>query len=89
MIAERVVEVTVGVDDDRHRRRGQLVQVGQDLACLDMGGPRVDDEGLAIAEHDSDVLVEEGIAPHEDTICDLDPVHDVDDGRRRRSPFVH
>ena len=74
MVAEGVVEVTVRVDDDRHRRLGQLAQVGHDLARLDVGGPRVDDEGAAIAQHDPDVLVEEGIAPHEHAIADLDPV---------------
>ena len=63
----------------------QLAQVVHDLARLRMGGPRVDDEHAAVAQHDPDVLVEEGIAAHEDAIADLDPLHDVDDGSRRRS----
>ena len=36
VVAEGVVEVAVGVDDDRDRRRRQLAQVVEDLATLDV-----------------------------------------------------
>ena len=54
-------------------RRGQLAKVVEDLARLLVGGPGVDDERLAVAQHDPDVLVEERVAPDEDAIADLDP----------------
>ena len=38
--------------------------------------------GRVVAKHDADVLVEEGIAPHEHAIADLDPASHVDDGNR-------
>ncbi len=34
MVAEHVIGMPVGVDDDRHRRRLELAQVGLDLVCL-------------------------------------------------------
>ena len=43
VVAVGVIEVAVRVDDDRHRRRGQLAQVGQDLARLDVRRAGVDD----------------------------------------------
>ena len=36
VVAEGVVEMAVGVDDDRDRRRRQLAQVVEDLATLDV-----------------------------------------------------
>ena len=45
--------------------RGQLAQVVDDLARLDVGRARVDDERLAAAQHDPDVLVVERVATHE------------------------
>ena len=66
--------MAVRVDDDRHRRRGQLAQVGQDLARLDVGRAGVDDHhAVGPAEDDADVLVEERVPTHEHAIADLDP----------------
>ena len=73
VVAVGVVEVAVRVDDDRHRRRGQLAQVGQDLARLDVGRAGVDDHDAVAAQDDPDVLVEERIPTHEHAIADLDP----------------
>ena len=73
VVAVGVVEVAVRVDDDRDRVGGQLAQVGQDLARLDVRRAGVDHQDLAPGEDDADVLVEEGVAPHEHAIADLDP----------------
>ena len=73
VIAVGMVEVTVRVDDDRHRVRRQLAQVRDDLARLDVRRARVDDERLAVPEDDADVLVVERVAPHEHAIAELDP----------------
>jgi hypothetical protein len=47
----------------------------------------VDDEYLTVAQHDPDVLVEERVAPDENTIAELDPdTHvrdDIGPARRR------
>ena len=56
-----------------HRRRGQLAQVVDDLARLDVGRARVDQEDVVAAEHDPDVLVVERVATHEHAIADLGP----------------
>ena len=80
-VAEGVVEVAVGVHDDRDRVAGQLAQVGEDLARLRVGRAGVDDEGLAVAEDHPDVLVVERVAADEDPIADLDPA--VADTHRR------
>ena len=65
--------MAVRVDDDRDRIGGQLAQIGQDLARLRVRRARVDDQRLAAAQDDPDVLVEERVAPHEHAIADLDP----------------
>ena len=49
VVAEGVVEMAVGVDDDRDRRRGQLAQVVEDLARLDVGRAGVDHQDLVAA----------------------------------------
>ncbi len=72
-IAEGVVEVPVGVDDDRDRVGGQRAQVGEDLARLAIGRARVDDQRLASTQDHADVLVVELVAAHEDAVRDLDP----------------
>ena len=72
-IAERMVVVAVGVDDDLDRCGRQLAQVVEDLARLRVGGAGVDDEGRIAAEDDADVLVVERVAPDEDAIADLRP----------------
>ena len=72
-VAEGVVEVPVGVDDDRHGIRREGAQVGEDLARLPVRGARVDDQGLAVAQDHADVLVVELVAAHEHAIPDLDP----------------
>ena len=77
MVPVRVVEVAVGVHDDRDGCLGQLPQIGQDLARLDVGRARIDDERLVTAQHDADVLVVERITTDEHAFADLDPVrHD-------------
>ena len=73
VVAEGVVEVAVRVDDDRDRVRRQLAQVVEDLARLDVGRARVDDQHLVAAQHDPDVLVEERIAADEHPVADLGP----------------
>ncbi len=73
MIPIRVVEVAMRVDDHADGRGRQLAEVVDDLAGLLVGGSGVDDERLAVTQHDPDVLVEEGVAPDEDAIADLDP----------------
>ena len=72
-IAVGMVEVPVRIDDHSHGVGRQRVQVGDDLARLAVRRARVDDERLATAYHDADVLVVERIAAHEDTVADLDP----------------
>ena len=72
-IAEGMVVVAVGVDDDLDRCRRQLAQVVEDLARLRVGGAGVDDQGGVAAEDHADVLVVERIAPDEDPIADLRP----------------
>ena len=74
MVPVRVVEVAVGVHDDRDGCPGQLPQISQDLARLDVGRTRIDDERLVTAQHDADVLIEERIATDEHPVADLDPV---------------
>ena len=61
--------------------RGQVAEVGEDLAGLAVRRARVDDERLAVAQDHPDVLVEERVAPHEDPVADLDPA--VSDTHRR------
>ncbi len=68
-----MVEVPVRVDDDRHRRRSQRPQVVRDLARLDVGRPRVDEEHVVTAQHDADVLVEELVTADEHPVADLCP----------------
>src|SRR5215212_2815062 len=63
----------VRVDDHGHRVGRELADVREDLAALPMGETGVDDEGLAIAQDDADLLVEEAIPAGEDAIADLDP----------------
>ena len=72
-IAEAVVAVAVGVDDDADPGRTQLAEVVEDLPRLDERGPGIDDEGRAAAEHRHDVLVVEAVAAHEDAVADLGP----------------
>ena len=74
VVAEGVVEMAVGVDDDVHRRRGQRPQVVGDLARLDVGRPRVDQQDVVAPEHDPDVLVVELVATHEHPIADLESI---------------
>ena len=74
VVAEGVVEMAVGVDHDGHGRRGQRPQVVHDLARLDVGRPRVDQQDIVAAEHDPDVLVVELVATHEHAIADLGPL---------------
>ena len=73
MVAKGVIEVTVGVDHDRHRLRGECPEVVQDLARLDVGGTRVDHEHGTVAQHHADVLVVERVAPDEHVVADLGP----------------
>src|SRR5262245_32997157 len=77
-VPEAVVEVPVRVDDDRDRIAGELPDVRDDLARLGRRRPRVDDEHVASAEDDADLLVEERIPAREDAIADLDPLHEPD-----------
>ena len=72
-VAEGVVEVPVGIDDNADRGVGQLADVLLDLARLGVGRARVDDQALGPAEHESDVLVVERIATDEDASADLHP----------------
>ena len=58
VVAERVIRVPVGVDNDADRVGGQLAQVVEDLAPLIVAAPGVDDERLVMAEYDADLLVE-------------------------------
>ena len=80
-VAEGVVEVPVGVDDDRDRVGGQRAQVGQDLARLAVRRARIDDQGLTAAQDHADVLVVELVAAHEHAVRDLDPA--IGDAHRR------
>ena len=68
-----MVEMAVGVHDDRHRVASQLPDVVLDLARLDVRRARIDDERLAAAEHQPDVLVVERVPPHEESVAELDP----------------
>ena len=72
-VAEGMVEVAVRVDDDRDGIAGQRPQVVEDLARLPVGRPRIDDQRLAAAQDDPDVLVVERVAAHEDAIAEFDP----------------
>ena len=74
MVAVGMVEMSVGVHDNPHRKRGQPAKVGDDLACLRVGRASIDHERGIVAEDDADVLVEEHVATHEDAIAELDPV---------------
>ena len=72
-VAEAVVAVAVGVDDDPDARRAELPEVVEDLAGLRQGGSRVHDQRRSAAEHRRDVLVVEAVATHEDAVADLGP----------------
>lgn len=72
-VAEGVIEVAVGIDDGRHRSAGHTPNVVDDLPCLGVRRARIDDERGAGAEHEPDVLVVEGVAPHEGAVADLCP----------------
>ena len=77
MIPVGVVEVAVGIHDDRDGCPGQLPEVGQDVTRLGVGRAGIDDEHLIATQHDADVLVEERVATDEHAFADLDPVrHD-------------
>ncbi len=73
MVPVGMVEVTVRVHDDRDRRLRQLPDVRQDLERLHVRGACVDDQGLAVAQDQPDVLVLERVPAHEEAIADLDP----------------
>src|SRR5262245_16562895 len=77
-VPEAVVVVPMRIDDDRDGVAGELPEVGDDLASLRWRRPRVDDEHVASAEDDADLLVVERIPAREDAIADLDPLHEPD-----------
>jgi hypothetical protein len=72
-VPEHVVGVAMRVDHDADRSRRQLAEVVADLSCVARGRPRVDEQHALVAEHDSEVLVEERVAPNEDAVADLLP----------------
>jgi hypothetical protein len=82
VVAEAVVAVAVGVDDDTDRQRRQRPQVIADLLSLAMADPGIDDQRRLVAEDDADVLVIELVARHEDAVADFGP------GRHGRSVAV-
>jgi hypothetical protein len=73
MVAEAVIEMRVRIDDDRDRVARQLAEVVLDLACLRVRRSGVDHHGGALAKDDTDVLVEERVAPDEHAVADLGP----------------
>jgi hypothetical protein len=74
MVAETVVVMAVGVDDDPNGQGSQGAEIGKDLVRLAMGDTGVDDEHTFVAEDDADVLVEELVARDEDAIAHLRPL---------------
>jgi hypothetical protein len=74
VVAEDVVGVPVGVDDQADRERRQACDVGNQLLGVAGRRARVDDEGLAVAEHHPDLLVVEAVATGEDPVAHLQPV---------------
>lgn len=72
-VAERVVPVHVRVDHVRHRQRGDLTQVGDQLVRPPRRRATVDDENAVVGEDGADRLIEEVVAPDEDTVADLLP----------------
>ena len=79
-VAEAVVPVAVGVDDDASGQGSQTAQVGEQLVGLLVGGSRVDDEGTLLTEDDADVLIEHGVAADEHAIADFDPAGGANGG---------
>jgi hypothetical protein len=73
VVAKGVVEMAMRIDDDRDGLRRQRPQVTGDLARLDVGRARVDQEHVVAAQHDPDVLVVELVATNEHPVPDFRP----------------
>jgi len=73
LVAERVVEVRVRVDEPDHRPAEPRMEVGQDLLALRGLGARVDDEEAVVALDDDDGEVERAAAPLVDAMRDGGP----------------
>jgi hypothetical protein len=73
VIAETVIGVAVGVDDEPDGEGSDLPEVGQRLGGLSVAESRVDEEDARVAKHDADVLVVEVVASDVDSVADLRP----------------
>jgi hypothetical protein len=74
LVAERVVEVRVRVDQRLHPRRREPGQVGSELRPLGRGGPAIHHhETVAIADH-ANVDRERFVGTDEYISSDLDPL---------------
>jgi hypothetical protein len=74
VIAEAVIGVAVGVDHDPDGEGSDRREVRDDLGCLSVADPRVDEKGARIAEHDPDILIVEGVSPDIDAVADFRPI---------------
>ena len=75
LVAERVVEVRVRVDQRLHPGRREPGQVGSELGPFGRGGPTVHhDETVVIADH-ADVDGERFVGTDEYLSGDFDPLH--------------
>ena len=73
VIPEGVIEVAMRVHDDRDRIVGDHPEVVEDLATLDVGRSRIDDQDLALAQNGTDVLIVELVPPDKYPVADLNP----------------
>ncbi len=63
----------MGVDHDPDGEGSDRPEVGDDLGCLLVADPRVDEQDARIAEHDADILVVEGVSPDVNAVADFRP----------------
>ena len=74
MVAEAVVGVAMGVDDDPDGEGGEFPQVGDWISAAWRWLSRVSTRRTpVVAEDDADVLVVERVAPDEDAVAELGP----------------
>jgi hypothetical protein len=73
-IAETVVGVAVGVDDDPDGEGSDRLEVPDDLGGLSVADSRVYEQDAGVTEYDADILVIEGVSPDEYAIADLGPI---------------
>jgi len=89
VIAEKVIGMAVGVDDEPDGEGSDCLEVIEDLLRLPVAEARVDEEDAGVAEHGRDVLVVEVVPPDVDSVADLCPTRHFTQGSRSDAYHRH